>query len=620
MRRGASAALAYSVVASVAFWHDLPFNNLQVPAAAPDDTTAVAWFLSYVGFAVTHGHNPFFTNWMDFPSGVNLPANQSMILLGALLTPITILFGPLATLNFTLFAALVTTALAMYVTLRYFDCRPLAAFAGGLLFGFGPLQVAHSLAEPIFTFLPAVPLIFLLTYRLASDPVRCRPRRDGLLLGLLCGLQLYIDAEPLVDILVAVAVTIAVTTAWRGRKAARARALAMATGMSWAAATFLVLALPFLYYYLAGPQHVNGPELGLAQLAVFHTDLAGVIAPNKNMLLGPASVMKRANLYAQGTLNESGAYLGIPLVLVSGALAWRERRSRLVRFSSVVALTGFVLSLGPVLWVNNHDTGLPLPGRLLTHLPLLQSCEPALFFVGAELGIAVILGVGLTGLAAERAGGTATKRAHGFFSTVAVGAVAAFALVPLTPNWPNQVVKVHVPPYFTTPEVDAISPGATVLTYPQAGYGAVQPMQWQMDSGFRFKIVSGFAYVANDGGVPLGSPPMVPQDLSELERYAYGLSAGAAPLPAFNQATFNDIRVVLAKFGVNYFIALPVGHYQLVSRYVSAALGQRPQARGGVLVWPGVHGDVQGPVGPVLAKDRSLNIISADPQAGNARP
>ena len=39
--------------------------------------------------------------------------------------------------NLTMFAALVLTAMAMYWTLRYFRCRPIAAFAGGLMFGFG---------------------------------------------------------------------------------------------------------------------------------------------------------------------------------------------------------------------------------------------------------------------------------------------------------------------------------------------------------------------------------------------------------------------------------------------------------------------------------------------------
>lgn len=96
-RKAAVAALiAYCALALVAFWHDLPFDNAHILAVSPDDTTAVGRFLGFTGFATSHAHNPFFTNLMMFPSGINLPANQSMMLLGILLTPITLLVGPFA--------------------------------------------------------------------------------------------------------------------------------------------------------------------------------------------------------------------------------------------------------------------------------------------------------------------------------------------------------------------------------------------------------------------------------------------------------------------------------------------------------------------------------------------
>jgi hypothetical protein len=33
--------IAYCALALVAFWHDLPFDNAHILAAAPDDTTDV---------------------------------------------------------------------------------------------------------------------------------------------------------------------------------------------------------------------------------------------------------------------------------------------------------------------------------------------------------------------------------------------------------------------------------------------------------------------------------------------------------------------------------------------------------------------------------------------------
>jgi hypothetical protein len=199
---------------------------------------------------------------------------------------------------------------------------------------------------------------------------------------------------------------------------------------------------------------------------------------------------------------------------------------------------------------------------------------------------------------------------------LAIGAVAAIALVPLTPSWPNHVIPVDVPSYFMTSQADAIPSGSAVLTYPVAGFGAVQPMQWQMVANFRFKVVSGYGYVADNGGTPLGNPPMSPPDLSAVEAYAIG-NVPNTSLPPFTQSTLRHIRQALVTFGVGDFIALPIGHYQVVSRYVSAALGERPQLKGGVLVWYGVRGAVQESILTVLKQDRARDRHHR-PATGNA--
>src|ERR1700744_924973 len=91
-----AALIAYCALALVAFWHNLPLDNAHILAAEPDDTTDVGWFLSFAGFATSHAHNPFFTDWLEYPNGINIPANQSMMLLGIVATPITRIIGPFA--------------------------------------------------------------------------------------------------------------------------------------------------------------------------------------------------------------------------------------------------------------------------------------------------------------------------------------------------------------------------------------------------------------------------------------------------------------------------------------------------------------------------------------------
>jgi hypothetical protein len=97
---------------------------------------------------------------------------------------------------------------------------------------------------------------------------------------------------------------------------------------------------------------------------------------------------------------------------------------------------------------------------------------------------------------------------------------------------------------------------------------------------------------------------MSPPDLSAVEAYAIG-NVPNTSLPPFTQSTLRHIRQALVTFRVGSFIALPIGHYQVVSRYVSDALGERPQLKGGVLVWYGVRGAVQESILTVLKQDRA---------------
>ena len=54
----------------------------------------MSWFLAWTPFALGHGLNPFFTNYIDFPLGVNLASNTSVPLLGFLAAPVTLALGP----------------------------------------------------------------------------------------------------------------------------------------------------------------------------------------------------------------------------------------------------------------------------------------------------------------------------------------------------------------------------------------------------------------------------------------------------------------------------------------------------------------------------------------------
>ena len=73
--------------------------------------------------------------------------NTTMPLVGALGTPITLIFGPIATFNIMLNLALASSAMTFYLMARRFIRWRQAALVGGLLYGFSPFVAAEGRAH-----------------------------------------------------------------------------------------------------------------------------------------------------------------------------------------------------------------------------------------------------------------------------------------------------------------------------------------------------------------------------------------------------------------------------------------------------------------------------------------
>ncbi|MCU1490077.1 MAG: hypothetical protein JWM85_1482 [Acidimicrobiaceae bacterium] len=616
----------YCLLALVAFLPYGPFDNTHLLSTSPHDSVDVGWFMAYGAYALEHAHNPFFTKLLEYPDGVNIPANQSMPLLGWVMTPITRFFGPFAMISFTMRLSFAASATAAYFAIRRVCVRRLAAFCGGLLFGFSPFLVAHNLENQNFSFLPVLPIAFLVAHRLlAGESVRTR--RDGLFLGLLFAIQLYLNPEVLAELLLVLLIVVLGVLAVRAirHRTVRSEAVSLLIGAGWALLALAVLGAPFAAYYLFGPQHATGPVVPPQYLAVFHTDLAELVFPDRNQLIGPTSFcLPNAACSAPavwngfgGALNEAGSYVGLPLLIGLVVFAVRYRRSRLVVFSSATFLVALAFSLGPDLVIYGHDTHIPMPSRIAAHIPLVSSAETIRYFLVADLAAAFLLAIGLDQLLTASSGLFARLRDTPW-RTATVGLLAAVLLFPLIPRWPYPSGPTGIPAYFTTSAVDAIAPKAVVLTYPMPQSGAVQAMEWQMVSNFRFRLVWGYAYIADNGGVPEGNTPFKQPALPLLLNVTSGNDT-TDPIPSLSITEIKLFRDGLRQFGVDDIIFDPsvgVGaDIPVALRYLEASLGEKPVSVGGILAFYGVRKSLAESVHTVLIQDRQSGILSSYPPA-----
>ena len=95
-------AVAAYLALSLVWWAHVWFGGNPAHAITCNcgDTTEQVWWLEWLPWAISHGHNPFLTNtiWARF-GGVNAMSNTSWMVPAAILAPVTELFGPVASFN-----------------------------------------------------------------------------------------------------------------------------------------------------------------------------------------------------------------------------------------------------------------------------------------------------------------------------------------------------------------------------------------------------------------------------------------------------------------------------------------------------------------------------------------
>lgn len=593
----AAAVAAYAAVACLAFWPVEPFSSSRLSSCACSDVAQETWFLAYTAHALRAGVNPFFTTLLNHPAGVNLALNTSMPLLGALGAPLTWLRGPVATFNALMRLSFVLSATSMlFVVHRLARWWP-AAFLAGLLYGFSPFMVGQGFGHLFLTFVPLPPLVLLCGYELvvrpAERPLGREALRRGVLLGLLCVAQYLISIEVLVATGIG-ALVVAVVAGLRRPRAALRRLRAAAGALAAALAALAALVAYPTWYFLQGPQHVVGPPHPVANLAPLKADLLGFVVPTLDQRIGTAHLMAIGTGFTGGDRPENGVYLGIPLLLLVAYLVVRFRRDDRVMLGGLLAAVGALLALGTPLVVDGHPTGVPLPFAVLSHLPLLKGITAIRFELLEQLGVALVLGVGLARLRdlPPAPASPALARPHPWRAGL-VGAAGAVALLPLLPRYPYPSARVDLPTWVTTDAVDAVPPGGVVLTYPWDVDPVNEAMLWQAASGMRFAIFGGQASRPGPGGgatsaVATLDPPVV-QQLFAAGLYGDEPHLGA-PLPPEDPATLAAIAGFCRRYGVQAVVVDPRrgARPAAVVRYLTAALGAAPRAIGGVDVWTDV--------------------------------
>jgi hypothetical protein len=582
----------YLAVAVAMTWHTWSTGVASHMQAGADQFTTV-WFLRWLPFALLHGHNPLYTNYGNFPFGVNLLNNTSVPLLGLAAAPVTLLFGPVVTFNTLSTLALAGSGIAGYFfTRRWTEWRP-AAFVAGLLYGFSPYEIAESNGGHLnLTFVVLPPIILLAVHEIIMGRASSR-RSWGVVLGLLVTAQFFISSEILVSTLV-VGVCCVVAAALIGHRSVRSHLGGALEGGGWALGVAAVLLAYPVWFALRGPAHIKG-AIQLVPEA-YRADLLGPLVPDVYTWLAPSGLVKVANGFANST-SENGSYLGITLLVtlaVGTVLLWR--RSPVVRVAAVGGAAAFVLSLGGGLAVHRPPTALPtgppLPERLFTKLPLLANTIPVRYSLYVSLFAGLVLAIVLDRLhaaAGARAGPVSRRRSWPaqWPAWAAPALLALVCLVPLVPNGPiSRVTGVRTPSYFTSSSLADEAPGRVTLLYPYPSLDTPDGQLWQAMADFHFRSPGGYFLVPDGPGQRIGFSTAVGNGADTLTARVF-IALYAGHPPAQTAALRAAVLAQLASWRVSRLVAAfgPEPNPAASLRFITWLAGEAPTRVDGVEVW-----------------------------------
>jgi hypothetical protein len=557
--------VVYLVLAAVLFRGWMLSPTTDTLAHGRGEVPFYTWALRWVPFALGHGHNPFVTGYLNAPDGVNLMWNTSLFLPALLLAPVTLVWGPVLTYNVLLTVAVGGSAWTAYLAIRRFVPGHLAAATGGLLYGFSPYMRAESLGHVNLTLVLLPPLLLLLVHDIL---VRQRRRAwvDGGLLGVLAAAQLLTGEEVLATTALTAGILLLLLVVSFPRSV-RSHARHAVVALAVAALVCGALVAVPLWYQFTGPYRYHGAASQVAGRYV--NDLLTFVVPNQQVLSTRDSAELAARL--PGNAAERTGYLGVPLLLLVAvvAVAWRSRPH--VRLAALAGLVTAVLSMGAVLYVGGHNTGVPLPWTVLDGLPLFESV------IASRLALYTALFAGL--LVAVFLDEVRTWR------WPALGVVlAVLALVPLVPNQVRAGMgPVRIPAFFEGSGVETIPVGSVALVAPFPDPLVTEPMLWHAVGGIRFKLVGGYFLGPDEQGrARFGPPPSVTR--SALRQ----LATGAATADAVDRRLCPDVRDELARWQVRTVLVGPMRHRDQAVRFFTLLLDRPPAEIGGMEVWQDV--------------------------------
>jgi hypothetical protein len=506
--------LAAAVLLNWRLWAGL--RTMTPPGdPGPADNDLFAWFVRYAAEAVAHGHLPsLVTQAMNAPRGINLMWNTSLLLPSVVMTPVTLLGGPQASLTIVLTLGYAGSAAAMYWLLRRHGVSVLAGGLGGAVYGFSPALLDSAVGHYHLQFAVLPPLILKAVLRILGG--KGRPVAAGAWLGVLIAAQLFTGEEWLSDIAIACLLLTVVLAASHPR-AVTSRLRAAAIGFGTGAVVALAICGYALWIQFHGPLAEHGSPFPNSKTV---NSVGAFVNPQAGLLFHTTSSAAYAASHGLKS-SEYVAYLGWPLLVLLAGIIIRYWRDLRVRAAGVTWAVLELLSLG--------GGSALLPFHWLQGLPLLVEMMPDRLSIPADGAAAAVLAFGLDLARATAPRTTASQTTAGWMRRAVPVAVTVLAVLPLIPRPAAAVPAATVPAGWSTVFTRLRLPATgSVLVVPAPYSQQSAALRWQAETGEPGELVAGWFIGPGPAGHAV-TDPYGPPDTKKAVVCLDGLWKGTIP-------------------------------------------------------------------------------------------
>jgi hypothetical protein len=502
------------------------------------------WFFKWWMFSLSHRLNPFITDYVWAPAGINLAWTTFVPLPSWISIPLQLTVGEPATYNIIVTLAPPLAAFSAFLLCRRVTGAFWPSILGGYVFGFSPYMLGQVLEHLVEVAIFPVPLIALLTLKRLDSEISAR--RFAIALAALLTVQFLCAVELFATVTLVGGFALLLALAlFSGDLRARLAGL-IAPAIAGYAITAVVLS-PYLYYLLA----LDFPHAPIWIPGNYSADLLAFLVPMESLLLGTAHAATAITRNFLGNASENGAYLGIAIILFIEIFRRRYWREPVGKFLTILLVVIVIASIGPALHVAGRE-GMWMPWALAMRLPLISIALPIRFMLYDSLIIAVMLAMWL-----------ATSSARTITKCVAAGVI----LLSIAPNpsasfWMS---KLEIPAFFTDGRyAKELSPREIILPLPFSQKGNC--MYWQVASDMYFRMA----------GAWTGVTPFEFQRMP-IVNYFYG----GIDLPEAG----DQLKTYLARFDVDAIVADPTGTNFPIFQQTLASLNIAPAKDHGVWIY-----------------------------------